>query len=84
MLINFYIIIGIIFCSSLSAPSNGGISVSSGTYGVSLGVGAIATFSCNTGYGLIGSARRTCETVSEQSVGTWSGSQPFCQGKIEF
>ncbi len=69
----------IIRCQPLTQPSNGWVSISTGTYGVSLGVGAIATYSCHTGYGLVGQASRTC--VSDGgTTGTWSGSQPTCDG----
>ncbi len=69
----------IIRCQPLTQPSNGRVSFSTGTHGVSLGVGAIATYSCNTGYGLVGQASRTC--VSDGgTTGIWSGSQSTCEG----
>ena len=33
------------------------------------------TFSCDTGYSLVGSPTRTC-----QADGSWSGESPFCEG----
>ena len=36
---------------------------------------SVATYSCNTGYALIGDEMRTC-----QSSGVWFGSEPTCQG----
>ena len=37
---------------------------------------SVATYTCNTGYNLVGNAMRTC-----QADGTWSGSDPLCQSK---
>ena len=36
-----------------------------------------ATYACETGFNLVGSVERTC-----QSDGTWSGSAPTCQSKF--
>ncbi len=36
---------------------------------------SLLRFSCEAGYSLIGSAERTC-----LHNGTWSGTQPVCQG----
>ncbi|XP_019614492.1 PREDICTED: E-selectin-like [Branchiostoma belcheri] len=55
-------------CSTLSNPSNGGVSYSSRNYG------DVATYSCNTGYSLNGFSTRTC-----QSSGSWSNTAPTCQ-----
>lgn len=35
--------------------------------------GSSVSFSCNSGYGIVGSAQRTC-----QQSGIWSGQQPRC------
>ena len=71
----------IIRCQPLTQPSNGGVTISSGTHGVTLGRGATATYSCDTGYGLVGQATRTCVVTNGGTTGTWSGSQPTCQGE---
>ena len=57
-------------CSSLANPTNGQVSHTGGTT-----LGQTATYSCNTGYNLVGDSTRTC-----QSTGVWSGSTPTCQG----
>ena len=55
-------------CSGATAPTNGGVSAASATYGNNV------TYSCDTGYSLAsGSATRTC-----QADGTFSGTQPTC------
>ena len=56
-------------CLSLPPLTNGMISYSDPT----LGVGSVATHSCNTDYTLSGESTRTC-----QSDGTWDGSVPNC------
>ena len=54
-------------CPDLTAPTNGVVSFSATTPGSS------ATYTCNTGYQLVGTSSRTC-----QSDGTWSDSDPTC------
>ena len=39
------------------------------------GVGDTATYTCDCGYKVVGDRIRTCE-----SSGSWSGSQPTCEG----
>ena len=57
-------------CDNLTAPVNGKVNHTAGTT-----VGEIATYSCNTGYNLVGESTRTC-----QEIGNWSGRAPTCQG----
>ena len=55
-------------CRSLTNPTNGQVSHPSGTT-----FGQTATYSCNTGYNLVGDNTRVC-----QATGVWSGSEPTC------
>ena len=57
-------------CGSLPDPTNGTVTL---TAGASLGQNV--TYSCNTGYNLVGDSIRTC-----QATGNWSGNEPTCQG----
>lgn len=57
-------------CSGLVAPAHGSVSATSAT------VGNGATYACDPGYALVGSATQTC-----QAGGTWSGSAPTCAAK---
>ena len=60
-------------CPTLVAPSNGRLEIA--------GPGGnedVATYSCDTGFNLVGMPQRVC-----QSDGTWSGSEPTCEGKID-
>ena len=60
-----------IVCPTIRVRSNDHMSVRvSSTY-----VDGRATYSCSSGYGMDGSAIRTCE-----ATGAWSGSQPSCSG----
>ena len=56
-------------CGSLTDPANGRVDHTAGT-----SLGQNATYSCNTGYNLVGDSTRTC-----QATGLWSGSEPTCQ-----
>ena len=60
----------VVDCSALTNPPNGQVSTTGGTT-----FGQNATYSCNTGYNLVGNNTRTCE-----ATGNWSGSAPTCQG----
>ena len=57
-------------CGSLPDPANGRVDHTAGT-----SLGQTATYSCNTGYNLVGNSTRTC-----QAEGNWSGNTPTCQG----
>ena len=59
----------VVDCGSLPGPANGQVTLTAGTFGQT------ATYSCNTGYSLVGDSTRTC-----QAGGSWSGSAPTCQG----
>ena len=55
-------------CGVLPNPTNGQISHPNGTT-----VGQTATYSCDTGYNLVGDSIRMC-----QATGVWSRSEPTC------
>jgi CUB/sushi domain-containing protein len=57
----------ILDCGALTDPANGSVSASPTTYG------STADYTCNLGYGLLGTSPRTC-----QADGTWSGTAPTC------
>ena len=59
-------------CGTLTNPANGQVNQTAGTT-----FGRTATYSCNTGYNLVGVSTRTC-----QATGSWSGSAPTCQGML--
>ena len=56
----------------MTDPANGQVDHTAGTL-----LGQNATYSCNTGYNLVGDSTRTC-----QAEGDWSGSAPTCQGVL--
>ena len=57
-------------CGNLADPTNGSVHHTTGTT-----IGQTATYSCNTGYNLVGDSTRTC-----QASRNWSGSVPTCRG----
>ena len=59
-------------CGNLTDPANGQVDHTAGTT-----LGQTATYSCDTGYNLVGDSTRTC-----QAAGEWSGSAPTCQGML--
>ena len=59
-------------CGTLTDPVNGQVNHTAGTT-----VGQTATYSCNTGYNLVGNSTRPC-----QATGNWSESAPTCQGIV--
>ena len=56
-------------CGALPNPANGLVNNTNGTT-----FGQTATYSCNTGYNLVGNSTRMC-----QATGVWSGSAPTCE-----
>jgi len=62
----------VVDCNALNDPANGQVNHTSGTT-----FGETATYSCNTGYNLVGDNTRTCE-----ATGNWSGSAPTCQSML--
>ena len=68
-----FILLHAVTCKPLSSPYYGAITCSLRDYGVP-SYEVTCSFTCNTGYELIGSDTRTC-----QSDGSWSDSEPWCR-----
>ena len=56
-------------CGSLNNPPNGIVEVSETVFP------GVATYSCNTGYTVVGGVTRSC-----QFNAMWSGTEPTCAG----
>ena len=67
-----FLVLTAVDCSTLSNPTNGQVSHTGRTI-----YRQTATYSCDTGYNLVGNSNRTCE-----ATGVWSGSEPICQGML--
>ena len=65
-----FLFLTVVDCGTLNDPANGHVSHTAGTT-----FGQTATYTCNTGYRLVGDSNQTC-----QATGRWSGSAPTCQG----
>ena len=64
-------------CGSLESPENGTVTITEPGTLTTNGEGAIATYTCNSGYHrTAGSDVRTC-----QSSGAWSGEMTICMCK---
>ena len=69
-----------ITCLELPAPVNGQISYAVDMF-VPFDYSTVAIYSCDTGYGLSGGdLTRSCEGDDSSTTGSWSGSQPTCEG----
>ena len=68
----------VIDCGPLATPENGSVTIESGTLTTN-GEGAVATYTCNSGYRRTeGNAMRTCQTS-----GVWSGEMAVCVCKLQ-
>ncbi len=72
-----------ITCSSSTAPLNGSVTYDSvvdenGTYPFNV----VATYSCNTGFSLVGGSDRTCTGDGSSTTGAFNGMAPICEGMI--
>ena len=63
-------------CEGLTDPEGGQVMISSGTV-TATGLNAIASYTCDAGYELVGNAMRTCEANGE-----WNGTEPVCTRKL--
>ena len=70
-LLDVFLLLTVVDCGNLTDPANGQVDHTAGTFGQN------ATYSCNTGYSLVGDSTRICQTE-----GDWSGSAPTCQGML--
>ena len=66
----FKTIFVVIDCGVLPNPTNGQVVLPSTV------LGSTATYSCNTGFDLVGASTRICQADS-----TWSGAEPSCQSE---
>ena len=55
-------------CGQLPSPANGVVSLSGTVFD------STASYSCNTGFNVVGNTPRTC-----QADGQWSGMAPTCE-----
>ena len=60
-------------CSSLITPNDETIPYTPGAEGSNAGLGAVATYSCDPGYTLVGQTTRICKHVNGGTGVTWSG-----------
>ena len=71
-LLDVFLLLTVVDCGNLTDPDNGQVDLTAGTT-----FGQNATYSCNTGYNLVGDSTRTCQAEED-----WSGSAPTCQGML--
>ena len=80
--VHFYIRSIEILCSETPALGNGRVSITPNNDSPYYGLGSVATYSCNTGFVLVGQTTRVCDDTNGGTVttGTWSRSEPTCEG----
>ena len=67
----------VIDCGNLTAPEDGQVTFTPGVVmTLETGLDAIANYTCNEGYNLVGDAMRTCQANEE-----WAGTEPNCTRK---
>ena len=73
-----------IVCSDVPAIGNGTTTIPPRSYSFKYRLGSVATYSCNTGFALVGQTTRVCEDTNggTMTTGTWSGRAPTCQGDL--
>ena len=70
-----------IFCPSLTAPVNGSVTYTFTANGNgSYPFNSVATYSCDTGFSLVGNSNRTCTGDGSSITGAFNGVAPTCQG----
>ena len=69
---DIFLLLTAVNCGTLNNPANGQVSHTGRTT-----YRQTATYSCDTGYNLVGDSTRTC-----QATRVWSGSEPTCQSVL--
>ncbi len=64
-----------LFCELKRPPANGNVALEHSAAKVRHNT--VATYSCHTGYNLVGKMQITCQQ------GAWTGPPPSCQGKAQ-
>ena len=82
VLLHFSYNITEIQCFELPAPDNGTVTTASQNNSLNHSLGSASTYTCSTGFVLVGQTTRVCEDTNGGTVttGTWSGSEPTCEG----
>ena len=70
-----FILLHVVACKPLKSPNFGAVTCSLNNYEAP-SYEVTCSFTCNTGYELIGSSKRTC-----QSDGSWSGTNTMCRSE---
>ena len=70
-------------CPSLTPPINGTITFTPGADNSNIGLGSVATYSCNLGYFLVGQTTRVCQSVFGGATAGWTGYAPVCQSNYK-
>ena len=67
----------VIDCGNLTDPEDGQVTFTPGVVAtIETGLGAIANYTCNDGYDLVGDVLRTCQATEQ-----WAGAEPTCMRK---
>ncbi len=79
---NYHFSATAITCPPLSVLTNGSVSYSDMPgQNNSYAFNVIATYSCNSGFALVGNQRRNCSGNGNSTTGDFDGTAPICNGK---
>ena len=65
-------------CGGLNDPVGGDVTITPAVVGsIETGLNAVAMYTCNEGYDLVGNTMRSCQESNQ-----WDGTEPMCTCKL--
>ncbi len=70
----------VVKCPHIPSPQNGHVDFAEDDV-APFDLGTVATYSCESGFALMGNEERTCAVNGDDPVGVWSLTEPSCVGE---